>query len=81
MNNDRKKNISGECIAAGRKKSKLTQAELADRLRKAGLRIDRAGIAKIENGLRSVYDYELQAFARALNVPVGEMLGVKKQRI
>lgn len=46
----------------------MTQLDLAEAVVKAGARIDRAGIAKIENGLRSVCDYEVLALAGALAV-------------
>ena len=55
-------------------KPPLTQQELSDRVVKLGARIDRAGIAKVEIGLRCVCDYELTPLARALGVSVGWLL-------
>jgi hypothetical protein len=37
--------------------------------------LDRAAIAKIENDLRGVLDYELRALAKALGVRVDWLLG------
>jgi hypothetical protein len=39
-----------------------------------GVELDRAAIAKIENGLRGVLDYELAAIACALGVRVRRLL-------
>ena len=44
----------------------LSQEELAVKLQVAGLSIDRTGVAKIETGLRSVFDYELAVIAQQL---------------
>ena len=56
----------------------LTQSALSKKLGKLGVSIDRAGIAKIEAGIRGVLDFELAALAKALNVKVTWLLGVKE---
>ncbi len=56
----------------------LTQDELSKKLSKRGVSIDRAGVAKIETGIRGVLDFELVAFAKALGVKVTWLLGVKE---
>jgi hypothetical protein len=56
----------------------LTQIGLSKKLSKLGVNIDRAGIAKIETGIRGVLDFELIALAKALNVKVIWLLGVKE---
>ena len=56
----------------------LTQQALSKKLVKNGVSIDRAGIAKIETGIRGVLDYELVALAKALNVKVTWLLGLKE---
>ena len=63
-----KKNLAGPWIAVARKTHRplITQAELANRARAAGVPLDRAAIAKIEGGFRGVLDYELGAMARIL---------------
>ena len=72
-----KKNISGKRIAEARSASKppLTQEDLSARLSLAGVQMDRAAVAKIENNLRRVLDFELKAIAKALNVEVDWLLG------
>lgn len=74
------KNISGRRIAEARQAAapSITQEELSGRLALLGVQIDRAAIAKIENNLRGVLDYELKAFAVALHVRVGWLIGEKK---
>ena len=52
----------------------MTQAELAQSLQLRGMRIDRAGVAKIEGGFRQVSDIELVLIAQALEVPPGDLL-------
>jgi hypothetical protein len=62
----RMKNISGAGIAAFRKRRGVTQLVLAEKVQALGINLDRASIAKIENGLRCVLDYELAGIARIL---------------
>lgn len=71
------KNISGRRIAEARALAKppLTQDDLSARLALVGIQMDRAAVAKIENNLRRVLDYELKAIATALDVKVDWLLG------
>ena len=69
-----RKNISGARIAALRQKMCLTQLALSHLMRDAGVPLDRAAVAKIENGMRHVADFELIAFAMALHTPVSRLL-------
>jgi transcriptional regulator with XRE-family HTH domain len=73
----RPKNIVGRRIAKARRACSplLTQDSLSGRLAHRGVQLDRAAIAKIENGLRHVVDYELKGLAHALNVDVDWLLG------
>jgi hypothetical protein len=75
-----RKNVSGRRIAEARSIAKppLTQEALSAKLALLGVNLDRAAIAKIENHLRRVLDYELKAFATALDVRVDWLLGGKK---
>lgn len=72
-------NLIGKRVKQARHAStpQITQQELSSRLDKLGVSIDRAGIAKIETGIRSVLDFELVALANALNVKINWLLGVK----
>jgi len=76
----RRKNIVGRRVAEARQGSEpaLTQDALSGRLAKLGIQLDRAAIAKIENGHRYVLDYELKAFANVLSVDINWLLGDKK---
>ena len=58
----------------------LTQDALSGKLAGRGIQLDRAAIAKIENGIRHVFDYELKALARVLGVEVSWLLGDEKER-
>jgi transcriptional regulator with XRE-family HTH domain len=73
-------NLVGERVKDARRAAKppLTQEELSKKLTKFGVSIDRAGIAKIETGIRGVLDFELVALAKVLNVKVTSLLGVKE---
>lgn len=72
-------NLVGERVKAARAKASppLTQEELSKRLSKLGISIDRAGVAKIETGIRGVLDFELVGLAKALDVKVTWLLGLK----
>ena len=67
-------NLVGPGIRQARLTAKLTQAELAARLQVKGMKIDRAGIAKIELKLRQVSDVELKTIADALDTSAVELL-------
>ena len=75
-----RQNLVGERVKQARNASKprLTQGELSRRLAKLGVSVDRAGVAKIEAGIRGVLDYELVALAKALAVNVTWLVGVKE---
>jgi hypothetical protein len=72
-----RKNIIGRRMAKARRGwgPALTQDALSGRLARRGIQLDRAAIAKIENGLRHVLDYELKALAEVLEVQVSWLLG------
>ena len=71
------KNIVGRRVAEARQDCRpaLTQDALSGRLAQLGIQLDRAAIAKIENDQRHVFDYELKALSRALDVSVNWLLG------
>ena len=76
-----RRNIVGRRIAKARRDCKpvLTQDALSGKLARQGIQLDRAAIAKIENNLRHVLDYELKAFADVLAVEVDWLLGGEKR--
>jgi hypothetical protein len=76
-----RKNIVGRRVAKARKDCRpaLTQDALSGKLARLGIQLDRAAIAKIENNLRHVLDYELKALADVLGVEVNWLLGGEKR--
>jgi transcriptional regulator with XRE-family HTH domain len=77
----RRKNIVGKRVAEARKsrRPRLTQDGLSGKLARLGIQLDRAAVAKIENGHRYVLDYELRALAEVLGVDVDWLLGDGKK--
>ncbi len=73
--NVRNKNIAGSRIKKARVELGLSQDQLSGRIAKQGITIDRAGISKIETGIRGVYDYELKALAKTLKTTSDWLLG------
>ena len=65
----------GKKVADARMAAKppLTQDALSGKLAKSGIQLDRAAIAKIENNLRRVLDYEVKALADALGIPIASL--------
>ena len=76
------KNIAGLRIREARElcSPPLTQDQLSGRLAGLGVTVDRTALAKIEKGVRGIYDYELAAFARALRVDANWLLGSTSTR-
>ena len=76
-----RKNIVGRRVAEARQDCSpaLTQDALSGRLARHGIQLDRAAIAKIENNLRHVLDYELRALAEVLGVEVSWLFGDEKR--
>lgn len=52
----------------------MSQLALSDKLALLGVQIDLSGIARIETGIRRVYDFELPALAKALRESVNGLL-------
>ena len=75
----RKKNIIGQRVQKSRFRKNITQDELSAKLARIGVQIDRAGISKIENGSRCVYDFELKAFAKVMETSTEWLIGNSKQ--
>lgn len=76
-----RKNIAGLRVAEARQRFNpvLTQDALSGRLARLGIQLDRAAIAKIENNLRHILDYELKGLAEVLGVAVDWLLGDGKK--
>lgn len=61
-------------IIRTKKRPRLTQDQLAVKLQILGWNIDRFGVSKIERRQRQVLDKEVLLLAKALEVPVSELL-------
>ena len=70
-----KSNISWQGIRRQRLALGLSQSELAARLQLQNVMLDQKAVSRVEQGERFVADFELLAFARALNLPVSALLG------
>lgn len=75
------RNIVGDRIREARTSGKtpLTQDQLSGKLAVKGVSLDRVAIAKVEGGIRCVYDFEVRALAEVLRVDVAWLLGIGKQ--
>ncbi|MCL2884763.1 MAG: helix-turn-helix domain-containing protein [Oscillospiraceae bacterium] len=68
-----KNNITGENIKKLRIKARLSQQQLSDRLETMAVYVCRGSLSRIENGERTVTDMEVEAIARALDVPLAAL--------
>lgn len=66
------KNISGSKLKELRKKNKMSQQDLAEKLQLEGIDLTSKEISKIENNCRLVQDFELFAFAKIFKVSADE---------
>lgn len=71
---DGRNNICGVKIAELRKKLKISQRELADRLQINGLDIDKNAVQRIESGERFVTDIEIGYLAKVFGITVEDLL-------
>ncbi len=67
-------NLCGKIIAFERKKLKISQRELADKLQLLGLDVDKNAIQRIECGKRFVTDIELVMMARFFGTTTDALL-------
>ena len=72
------RNIIGDRIREARQlfSPPLTQDQLAGRLAKKGIQLDRVALAKVENGSRCAFDFEVKALAAVLKVDANWLLGI-----
>ena len=68
-----KTNIVGANVRAFRKKRRMSQQALSNKLELLGVYVCRGSVSRIEDGSRTVTDIELLAIAKVLGVSVGEM--------
>ena len=65
---DGRKNICGIKVALLRKAEGVSQRELADRLQRLGLDVDKNAVQRIESGQRFVTDIELGYLAKTFGI-------------
>ncbi len=66
-------NIVGKNIRVIRRKRKMTQQALSNRLELLGVYVCRGSVSRIEYGVRTVTDIEMLAIAHVLEVSVNEL--------
>ena len=66
------KNISGNKLKELRKKNKMSQQDLAEKLQLEGIDLTSKEISKIETNNRLVQDFELFTFAKIFKVSADE---------
>ena len=71
---DGKNNLCGTSVASKRKEMKLSQRELAVRLQREGLDVDKNAVQRIESRQRFVTDIELVYLGRVLNMEIKDLL-------
>ncbi len=74
-------NLCGKKIAEIRKSQNISQRRLAAKMQLLGFDVDNYFIRRVENGERFVTDIDLVIFARALEVPLEELLSVEDARL
>ena len=70
-------NVVGPKLKSLRNGKNISQTEFSKLCREKGVKRSVATISKIENQLRSVYDYEVQIFADVLGIPIDELYEVE----
>ena len=72
-------NVCGIMVAKLRTVEGISQRELADRLQRDGLDVDKNAVQRIESGQRFVTDIELLHLSRVLRVSLEELLSGEEQ--
>ena len=73
------KNLVGQRVEQRRKELFMKQKDLLAKLQILGVDMNASGLSKLEGQIRHVNDFELIALSKALEMPVDELLGIKKQ--
>jgi len=74
MRNHRAQNIIGSRVRAIRSGKTWTREDLARKYQLKGFDLSRTGISQIESFFRRVTDHEMVLIARALCVPVADLI-------
>ena len=68
-----KTNIVGASIKAFRKKRRMSQQALSNKLELLGVYVCRGSVSRIEDGSRTVTDIELLAISKVLGVNINDL--------
>ena len=68
-----KTNIVGANVRALRKKHRMSQQALSNKLELMGVYVCRGSVSRIEDGSRTVTDIELYALAKTLKASINEL--------
>ena len=69
-------NLIGDNLRRIRKKKKMSQQTISDRLELMAIYICRGSISRIEDKQRTVTDIELYGLSKVLSVPITELLQI-----
>ena len=69
-------NLIGDNLRRIRKKKKMSQQTISDRLELMAIYICRGSISRIEDKQRTVTDIELYGLSKVLGVPITELLQI-----
>lgn len=75
----KKMNMIGESLKKWRKKKRMSQQTLSNKLELLGVYVCRGSISRIEDYSRTVTDIELVALARVLQLDVEDLLEEEKE--
>ena len=67
-------NLIGGRVRKIRKRKKMSQLQLSNKLELLGVYVCRGSISRIEDKVRTVTDIEMCAIARVLDVPLTELI-------
>ena len=73
------KNLVVQRVEQRRKELFMKQKDLLAKLQILGVDMNASGLSKLEGQIRHVNDFELIALSKALEMPVDDLLGIKKQ--
>lgn len=68
-----KRNVLGEKLKQIRLERGLTQNKVAQDIAQTGINMDQKVLSTIELGTRSIYDYEVRAFAKYYEMDYNEL--------
>ena len=66
-------NIIGENLKSARKKMKLSQKQLVEKLEAEAVYICRGSVSRIESGTRAITDIEIAGLSKVLEIPIEEL--------